>query len=93
MMNHILFLVKADLLLQEKTFDKLQKFVKQLYYNEKYSYDYYNIIDLSDDDIVYKQSETFTFDQQYQGRINCYIKSGYMLINLEELRKFLSIEF
>ena len=89
-MKYFLFLVRADLLLQEETFKKLQEFVKNP--NSDFHPDHYNIIDLSEEnDIICAPSTFWTFEPRYHDRLNNYINLGYLLLNFENLKKFLSL--
>ena len=91
MEKQLIFLVKPDLVLHEKTFEKLREFVERLDLS-KLDMENYHTLDYSaeNDEILY-YSIDFALYARSQDLIDNHIIVGYMLINFEDLKKFLSL--
>ena len=90
-METFIFLVKSDLILHEKTFEKLRDFVEKLD-SSKLNMHLYHIIDYSaeNDEILYYTID-FAIYIRSQDLIDKKINTGYMLLNFESLKKVLSL--
>ena len=90
-MEKLIFLVKSDLVLHEKTFEKLRDFVERLDLS-KLDMEHYHTLDYSveNDEILYYSTD-FALYTRSQDLIDNHIIAGYMLINFEDLKKLLSL--
>ena len=91
MEKQLIFLVKPDLVLHEKTFEKLREFVEKLD-SSKLNIFYYHTIDYSaeNDEILYYHTDFSLYTRSWD-LISKNIIEGYMLINFEDLKKLLSL--
>ena len=90
-MDNFIFLVKADLLLHESTFDKLRDFVKDIDLSQL-TPGHYHIFDFTqgDNNISYYSAD-FCLWSKSQDLINYKIDSGFILMNLATLKSILSL--
>lgn len=90
-MDNFIFLVKADLLLHESTFDKLRDFVKNIDLSQL-TPGHYHIFDFTqgDNNISYYSAD-FCLWSKSQDLINYKIDSGFILMNLATLKSILSL--
>ena len=90
-MDNSIFLVKADLLLHESTFNKLRDFVKDIDVSQLPP-GHYHIFDFpSENGNISYYSDDFSLYAKSQDLINYKIDSGFILMNLETLKKCLNI--
>ena len=90
-MDNFIFLVKADLMLHESTFDKLRDFVKNIDLSQL-TPGHYHIFDFTqgDNNISYYSAD-FCLWSKSQDLIDYKINSGFILMNLATLFKYLNI--
>ena len=90
-MDNFIFLVKADLLLHESSFDKLRDFVKNIDLSQL-TPGHYHIFDFTqgDNNISYYSAD-FCLWSKSQDLIDYKINSGFILMNLATLFKYLNI--
>ena len=90
-MDNFIFLVKADLLLHESTFDKLRDFVKDIDMSQL-TPGHYHIFDFpSENGNISYYSDDFFLWSKSQDLINYKINSGFILMNLATLKSILSL--
>ena len=90
-MDNFIFLVKADLLLHESTFNKLRDFVKDIDVSQL-TLGHYHIFDFpSENGNISYYSADFSLYAKSQDLINYKIDSGFILMNLATLKSFLSL--
>lgn len=90
-MEKLIFLVKSDLVLHEKTFEKLREFVEKLDFSKLNMYLYHTIDYSAENDEILYYSTDFSLYPRSQDLIDHKINDGYMLLNCESLIKFLSL--
>lgn len=90
-MEKLIFLVKSDLVLHEKTFEKLREFVEKLDFSELNMYHYHTFDYSAENDEILYYSADFSLYLKSQHLIDYKINDGYMLLNCESLIKFLSL--
>ena len=90
-MDNFIFLVKADLLLHENTFDTLRNFVKNIDVSEL-TPGHYHIFDCpTENSNITFYSVDFCLWSKSQDLINLKINSGFILMNFATLKKYLNI--
>lgn len=90
-MENLIFIVEADLLLHEHTFKKMRKFVKKLDSSNLTIYHYHILEYTAEKDEIHYYSDDFCLFNKSQDLIDRFIKKGYILFNLRDLKKFLSV--
>ena len=93
-MNNFIFLVKADLLLHEKTYDKLKDFVKDIDVSFLNPHVYYVIDCLAEDDensLINFYIDDSSLWSKTEKLIDKKIKNGFILINFTTLKSMLSL--
>ena len=91
MNNNLIFLVKVDLLLHEKTYDELRNFVKNVDAHEL-NPGHYHVIDYSaENDNITHYSVDFCLWSKSQDLINAKINSGFILVDFATLKSLLSL--
>lgn len=90
-MDNFIFLVKADLLLHESTFDKLRDFVKNIDLSKLTPGHYHIFVSTQEDNNIFYYSSDFCLWSKSQDLINYKINSGFILMNLATLKSFLSL--
>lgn len=90
-MEKLIFLVKSDLVLHEKTFEKLREFVEKLDFSKLNMYHYHTFDYSAENDEILYYSTDFSLYLKSQHLIDYKINDGYILLNCESLIKFLSL--
>ena len=87
-LKKLTFLVNPDLFLHEETFNKLRDFVKNHDFSEADIYRFH-FINLKNDQIMYHSTAFVSYDESSRLLDNLIINSEYILMNFENLKKFL----
>ena len=93
-MNNFIFLVKADLLLHEKTYVELRDFVKDIDVSFFNPHVYYVIDYLAEDDennFINYYIDDASLWSKTEDLINKKIKAGFVLLNFATLKSMLSL--
>ncbi len=90
-MENLFFLVKADLLLHENTFEKLRNFVENIDVSTLSSQQFYTIdYSVEKDDVDYYNTDISLYPN-IKNFLTAFYSSGYMFMDFATLKKYLNI--
>ena len=91
-MEKLIFLVKPDLILHEKTFEKLREYVES-HDASKLNVNHYHTLEYSveDDEIVYYPTDFSLYTKSEDLLQRKIVESGFILLNFKKKKKMLSL--